>query len=439
MELRDLIVTPLILFIVYGVAYFVRPFVTDSLNRKYFLPGLTVRIIGALAVGFIYQFYYDGGDTFNFHTHGSRQIWNTFWQSPDNGIRLFLNDRSMSGIYSAVKEIPFYFDSQSFNVIRLAFIFDLFTFSSYSATAVLFAVVSFLGSWMFFLAFYERFPQLHRKLAFAAFFIPSVFFWGSGLLKDTITTACLGIAVYQVQRIFIAKRIGIRRVLLLIVALYGMYSIKIYILLNFLPVAILWIFFSNFNQIKSSMAKAILLPFVLSVSVFLGYWSMVKVGEDNERYKLANIGKTARITAYDIRYYSGRDAGSGYSLGELDGSIVSMLALAPQAINVSLFRPFLWEVNNPLMLLSALEALAVLLITGYVLVVSKFRVLRFMTDPTVMFCLVFSLSFAFAVGVSTFNFGTLARYKIPLLPFYLVAMILIHHFSKRDRKVAVFD
>jgi len=413
--------------------------VTDEVNRKYFLPALTVRIVGALAVGFVYQFYYEGGDTYNFHTHGSRHIWNAFWDSPEKGIRLFLNDRSLSGIYSAVKEIPFYFDSQSFNVIRLAFIFDLFTFSSYSGTAVLFALLSFFGSWLFFLAFYERFPQVHGQLAFAAFFIPSVFFWGSGLLKDTITTACLGIAVYEIHRIFIMKRIRIGGALLLIGALCGLYSIKIYILLNFLPVAILWIFFLNFNQIKSGMAKAVLLPFVISVALLLSYWSMIKVGEDSEQYKLANIGKTAKITAYDIRYYSGRDAGSGYSLGELDGSITSMLALAPQALNVSLFRPFLWEVNNPLMLLSAVEALAVLLITVYVLVVSGPKIFRLAIDPTVMFCLAFSLSFAFAVGVSTYNFGTLARYKIPLLPFYLVAMILIHHYSKRERKLAVLD
>ena len=47
----------------------------------------------------------------------------------------------------------------------------------------------------------------------------------------------------------------------------------------------------------------------------------------------------------------------------------------------------------------------------------------------------FSISFAFAVGVSTFNFGTLVRYKIPLLPFFLVALVLIRHHSKSARKL----
>ena len=87
MELRDLIVTPLLLIIVYWAAYLIRPLVTDDVNRVYFFPALSVRILGALAVGFIYQFYYDGGDTFNYHTHGSRHIWEAFMDSPENGLK----------------------------------------------------------------------------------------------------------------------------------------------------------------------------------------------------------------------------------------------------------------------------------------------------------------------------------------------------------------
>ena len=59
--------------------------------------------------------------------------------------------------------------------------------------------------------------------------------------------------------------------------------------------------------------------------------------------------------------------------------------------------------------------------------------------PDVLFALIFSISFAFAVGVSTFNFGTLVRYKIPLLPFFAVALILILNHAKSERKLAELD
>ncbi|HRA12632.1 MAG TPA: hypothetical protein PKX31_13225, partial [Chitinophagaceae bacterium] len=53
------------------------------------------------------------------------------------------------------------------------------------------------------------------------------------------------------------------------------------------------------------------------------------------------------------------------------------------------------------------------------------------------FCLVFTLIFAFAVGISSYNFGTLSRYKIPCLPFYAVALIVIFYKNKRPNQLLI--
>ena len=440
MEARDLIVTPILLIVIAILAYIIRPRVTDSVTRVYFFPALAVKIFGALCLGFIYQFYYNGGDTFNYHTHGSRHVWEAFMDSPVKGIRLLMNDGSnYNDVYRYASKILFFSDPQSYAIVKIAAVFDLLTFSSYSSTAILFAVVSFVGLWMFFLTFYEQYPSLHRWLAIASFFIPSVFFWGSGLLKDTVTLGCLGVATYQVYRIFAKKNFGIRHVFLLAISLYGMYSIKIYIVLTFLPAVIVWVFLVNLDAIRSPVLKIMLAPFMISCAIVLGYFAMVKAGEDSAKYSLQNVAMTAKITAYDIGFYTGRDAGSGYSLGELDGTFGSMIRLSPQAINVSLFRPYLWEVKNPLMLLSAFESFLLLLLCVYIIVKKNVRLFASINNPNILFALIFSISFAFAVGVSTFNFGTLVRYKIPLLPFFLVALILILHHSKSDKKLAELD
>lgn len=53
-----------------------------------------------------------------------------------------------------------------------------------------------------------------------------------------------------------------------------------------------------------------------------------------------------------------------------------------------------------------------------------------------MFCFFFSIVFALFVGSTTLNFGTLVRYKIPCMPFYIIALILILEISKK-RKAAL--
>jgi hypothetical protein len=440
MELRDFIVTPIVIIIVYAVAYIIRPRVTDPITRVYFIPALTVKIIGALAVGFIYQFYYDGGDTFNYHTHGSRHIWEAFMDSPEKGFKLLFNDGSdYKDVYKYASRIVFFTDPSSYAVVKKSAVLDLLTFSTYSATAILFAVFSFVGMWMFFLVFYEKYPQLHTWLALSAFFVPSVFFWGSGLLKDTITLSCLGMATFATSKTFSDKRFSPWYWSLLIFALLALYKIKIYILLTFLPAAIVWIFAINLRNIRSLMLKALLFPLVIGTASFLAYYSVLKAGEGNSKYSLHNIAQTAQITAYDIRYWTGREAGSGYTLGKLDGSFASMIRLTPQAINVSLFRPYLWEVNSSLMLLSALESFALLSVCIYILVSRNIRIIPSFSSPDIVFTMIFSLAFAFAVGVSTFNFGSLARYKIPMFPFFLVGLTLVGDYKKREKKFSALD
>jgi hypothetical protein len=442
MELRDFIVTPLLIIVVYLIAFLVRPHCTDALTRKYFFPALTVRIIGALAVGFIYQFYYHGGDTFAYHTHGSRHIWEAFMDSPVKGVRLlFSNGEYGPGLWDTAQKIWYWKDEHSFFVIRVATIFDLITFSSYSGTAVLFAVVSFIGAWLLFQAFYKVYPEMKRWLAISCLFIPTVVFWGSGIFKDTLTLASLGAATFSIYSIFIEKKFSTWKLLLLVFCFFVIYSIKVYILLCFLPAAIAWIFSSKLAMIRSMVFKLMITPVVIVLGFWLAFAAIKNVAEDDPRYNLDRIAETARITAYDIRYGWGArfGEGSGYTLGEIDGTLTGMIKLAPSATNVTLFRPYLWEVRNPLMLLSAIEAFAVLLLTCYTFFKTGANGLRLLTKPTVMFCILFALIFAFAVGLSTGNFGTLSRYKIPVMPFYVLGLGLILHYSKSERKVAALE
>ncbi len=442
MDLRDFIVTPVVALVMYVIAYIIRPYVTDAVTRRYFMPALTVRIFGAVALGMVYQFYYNGGDTFNFHTHGSRHIWEAFMDSPEVGIKLmFADGTDERGIYKYSSMIPFFRDGSSYTVIRLSAFFDLFTFSAYSATALFFAAFSFTGSWMFFLTFYEKYPSQVRWLALASLFVPSVVFWGSGIMKDSLVCSCIGIAIYEINNLFIRRKFSIKHLLVLIGSLYLIFLTKKFVLQAFIPSAMLWVYLTNLRTVRSATLRIVIVPVMLVAILGGGYLAVSKVGEGDSRYAIDKLATTAKITAIDIGYQTGRDAGSGYSLGELDGTFSNMILLSPQAINVSLFRPYLWEVRNPLMLMSAVESMLMLLVTLYVVAHVGGRILGYLTNPDVAFTLTFSLIFAFAVGISTYNFGTLSRYKIPIIPMYAVACSLIIYLEKlnREKKFSAFD
>lgn len=440
MTLQDFVITPLYLMAIYLIAYFVRGLVADTNTRRYFIPALTVKIIGAISVGLIYQFYYGGGDTFNYFNN-SKQVWEAFKDSPSLGLSLiFADNQYTSANFQYASLMYFFHDTSSYFVVRVAGLFDIFTLHTYSATAVLFAVFSFSGLWAMYRGFYGLFKHLHFEFALAIFFVPSVFFWGSGILKDTLTLGALGWATYAAIRIFIHRKgFIIPHILLFMLACYAVYTIKIYILLCFFPALILWIFLSWRKKIPSAMLRVLMTPIILAISLALGYFALVVVGEDHKRYSLEALGQTAEITANYLYYVSEKQGGSSYTLGDFDYSATGMIKKLPLAINVTLFRPYLWEAKNPIMLLSALESLALLIFTIVILVRSKFLLALKKIDPTITFCLVFAISFAFAVGFSTYNFGSLVRYKIPLIPFYLIGLFILNHYSKSAKKLSELE
>ena len=441
MNLQDLIVTPILLILVYLLAFVIRRRVTDGVSRKYFIPGLTLKVIGAISLGLIYQFYYKGGDTLNYFNRGSKYIWEAFRESPVKGLQLiFANGEYNPDTFKYASEIMYYNDLPSYFVVRVASIFDIITFHTYSATAVLFAVFSFSGLWAMYTVFYRMMPKMHLQLAIAIFFIPSVFFWGSGLLKDSITLGALGWGTYAFAEIFLFRRNVLPGSVILLISFFILYEIKIYILLCLIPALMIWFYLSTLGKIKNIVLKTMVLPFTIIFLFVGGYYSVKLIGEENHRYNLDRLSYTAESTARWLSYVSEKQGGSGYTLGDFDYSTSGILRKTPAAIWVTLFRPYLWEAKNLVMFLSAIESLLLLIFTMFAIgsVMTKRRIVSLISNPIVIFCLVFSITFAFAIGLSTYNFGTLVRYKIPMMPYYIIAMFILLSYSKRRRKFVAF-
>jgi hypothetical protein len=424
----------IVLILIYALAWALRPYVTDRFTGRYFLPALTVKIIGALALGLIYYYYYKGGDTIGYTRYGSRHIWLAFQEDPMTAIRLILHSGRGLGeaLYPYSGRIHAFGDPASYFVVRAAGLMALLTANNYWAIAMLFAAISFSGVWALYLTFYHLFPRLHGILAFAVLFIPSVLFWGSGIMKDTITLGALGWLTYSFYRLFILKKIHPVWVLLFLLSAWVLYVVKIYILLCFLPSLIFWVAQAQLVRFPNPVLRIMLGPAVLGVAVFLAYFSMRRLGEEDPRYNLDRLMTTAQVTAEWIHYASEMEGGSTYTLGDFDFSPAGMARKFVPAVIVTLYRPFLWEARNVVMIFSALESLALLLLSFYVLFrAGPLNFIRQATsEPILVFCFLFALVFAFAVGVTSYNFGSLVRYKIPMLPFFVSALFVTLYKAK---------
>jgi hypothetical protein len=444
MELKDLFLTPLYLGIFYTIAYAVRSKYTNSFTKKYFIPALTLKFIGAIALGLIYQFYYGGGDTFNYFYH-TTVIRDAFADSFSSGLKLLTTTSYDPSLAKYAARMFWYGadygNNPEFFTARIASIFGLLCFNTYSIIALSFAATSFAGMWAMYQTFLRIYPLAYKQLAIAVFFLPSVFFWGSGLMKDSLCLGALGWVFYGFYYGLIEKRNLILSAILGGLGAYFLIMMKVYILMSFLAPALFWVFNENNQRIRSALLRNILKPFFIIIGAAAGYLGASNLTEGDERFDVDNIGERTRITQNAL-YSRTKEEGSGYNIGEIDGSIGSIIAVAPQAIIVSLYRPFLWEARNPVMLLSALEALWFAWLTLRILFrTGAMRCLKLISStPVLSFCLIFTIIFGIGVGTNSGNFGTLVRYKIPLMPFYLAALYILQAqarkaASPRRRKV----
>lgn len=428
MELKDLFLTPFYLVIFYLLAYAVRPKVTNKYTRPYFMPALTLKFVGAIGLGLIYQFYYHGGDTYNYFT-GAKLIGQAFGHSFSAGLKLLFTKGAVFDAETApfINRMVWKPGSSEYVVIRIAGFLGFFCFNTYTVIALGFAVLSFSGMWALYITFVKFRPALYRQLAWSVFYIPSLFFWGSGVMKDSICMGALGWVFYCFYKGAVQKRSLVSSVLFGLGAAALLAAVKVYILLCFLPPVLLWIFNENNARIKSPALRLLAKPLFFGVGGLLAVFALTNLTKGDTQYDLDKIGERSKITSDYLYRVSIEQNGSAYSLGQQDGSIGGMVKLAPKAIGTALFRPFLWEVRNPVMLLSALEATFFLFFT--LRIFYRTGVVRTVAivaqTPMLTLCFAFALVFSASVAISSSNFGTLVRYKIPLIPFYVAGLYIL--------------
>ncbi|PZF72029.1 hypothetical protein [Taibaiella soli] len=430
--LTDYLLLPFYVVIIYMIAYRFRnnKYPEGHPWRPYFMPALTAKIVGAIFIGLIYQYYYGGGDTANYYLQGGI-INSSMAEGPSKWFNLLFSipEWYEPGYWNYISQLYWYNSVAEYTVCGITAVCRLLTFGTYLPIALIFASLAFTGFWALFRTFVSIYPKYIRAIAVAVLFIPSCIMWGSGLFKDTLCMFGLGWMTFAAFRLLINRDFSFKNILIAIASFYLVAHIKIYIQIAFLPAVVLWILFSYSHKILNGFVRFFVRIAVIGICAG-GFMLMAdKFSEDLGKYSLDKIGKTAEITATYLQGISVESGGSVYDLGTFDPSLQGMLTKFFPAVNATFFRPYVWEAGKALQFLSAIEALLFLFITLKVLlVVGPLRVWRtIVSDPNIQFCLIFSTIFAFAVGVSSYNFGTLSRYKIPCLPFYILAMVLIFY------------
>jgi len=408
--------------------------------RKYFLSAFILHIVGTILYAMVIQYFYGYGDSFGFFEGGKfiRNLVSTtgdpftpFFSSGDDFQKMAMVNSGSDFVLPTGIDVD-----ANLWVMKISALLSYISFNSYLIVSLFFGMFSFFGIWKLFKTFNEILQKSgQRILAIALLYTPSIWFWGGGLIKDSLCLGCIGFIVYFCYKLFIKKNISLKDPILLFAMFYLLFSIKSYLantlLLSLAISFILFIFLQSKKNIFKLITASFLFLFI-TIVVFINFSSSIdSVVED----------ATKNIEIYKS-VYANADIEDERSKASFEGSanIGSLSDFAintPQAIFTTLFRPFLWEVKKPIMAFSALESLLGFIITIFVLIKCRIRSFFYyiFTDPYILFCFIYSMALSTIIGNSTFNFGTMIRYRLPIIPFYLF-MLLYIYIKNADKKVS---
>lgn len=405
---------------------------TAGLQRFYIITFL-LHILGSVLYAMVIQYYYKSGDSLGFFS-GSNFIHRIsleegtlkyFFYGPEQLSNIFYT--TDAGNEMAEKVVGTVMNNSSnLIVMKISAALSFISFNRYIIVSLFFGFFSFIGSWKLFLTLNDVLQgKAHRLLAITMLYTPSMWFWGSGLIKDSLCMGCLGITIHALYNAFIKKQPGIREFTAALVCFFLLLTIKAYIALVLLAAIVLFAVTLFISRLKNRIAKAFSLLLILSAGALVFNFFLAPFVNSIIEDTMNTIDSFKNV--YESMDADG-SSGSGFAVKNLDFTVSGILLNSPAAILTTLYRPFLWEIRNLMMVFSSIESFICL--ASFLYLLFKLRVFGFFStlfsSPYTIFAMLFVVILSLIIGFTTFNFGTMVRYRIPVLPFYAFMLISIY-------------
>ena len=380
---------------------------------KVFYNYLGLKIIAVLAVSWLYKSYYQGaGDMFAFFDNAS-----AWYKQFQNGSIGFLQWIGFEASEATAHILPLEERSRFFTIF-LSLLMPLaqgdFMLLSFIITAI-----SVIPTWL--LVKELKRTGIKSWLIYASIlFVPSILFWTSGILKETLMLGLMASIGCSYLNWKTSK--GILPIVILLVSTILLWKLKYYVPILLLPLlGLAELFTANYKLLQQ-------LSFEKKVMLFFGLM-LVSIAAVSLLHPVFNSGLFFDLVRKSYESILSSKAGSNFTFIDYSDNMQFVIFNAPYAFFTGLFRPFLWEVNTIISVLAGAEQFMVTVTTAFA-IFSIFKV-----DLTenerfwIISGVIYIAAMATIISLSTPNFGSLVRYRVAYMPIaWLLNLYLINKY-----------
>ncbi len=412
------------IFIIYRFPFFN----LEGISRHAVPVVFIIKIGVGLLLWAIYTFYYTNRATADIYKYfdDSKIMFDALKTRPIHYIKMLFgiqnNTAEFDVYYSAMKYWSRKNSTGTFNdghtVIRFNALLRLVSMGYYTIHTVFICFISLIGFTAIYKTFIPFFKDKKRELFILVFLLPSVLFWGSGVLKEGLLFFALGLLLYHFQPPYTLKKWCISLIMAFLLALS-----KFYVWIALLPgLLFLWIIHKSGPGKMLWKFTLVLVFFALlagTIDRFTRIQSpFVTLSQKQIEFNLLAEGKTT-----DANHQPIAAAGSYIPIPKLYPTFASFIRNSPVALRNMIFRPYLHELKSPMIALAGIENV---LLIAFILICTLFhQPFSAIKWEYVFFCCSFVIIQYLIIGTTTPIIGAIARYKVPSLPFLLIAFLFI--------------
>lgn len=379
------------------VIYVYKRFATQYISPRWIAVFFAVKLLCAFAYQATYKYFYEYPSDSDAYIHDAIEIIN----KADRSYLLLKivaatqNDDELRTLIPNLSkwDKPFNYGLPNDNrtVIRGCILTGMFIRTPIIVYYLVFSLISGFGILLCFVSF----RRIGYNIPFVFFCMPSVLFWSSAPLKESLAIFFLGSVLFS---------LSLHRVLLQItliaLSILGLATSRLFLMLALLPASASYLF-----ALKNKITKRrIIILIVISLSLLIGDFLFLENGVNayilQKQHDFYNMLHSISGASSEIQLIEARD-------------VTSLLILYSQALLNSLVRPFIWEAHNAAAVLASIEntAILVLLLNYLREIIVKKRKTSFIEIAIISFSII-ALCIA---GASIPVLGALSRYRTPVL------------------------
>lgn len=491
-----MIVAGIYILIFSALIFFAGKRFQSIIPRRFYLFAFLAKIAAGFALTWIYTSYYPDRNTADIYKYydDAKIMYDALPEKPGDYIRmvsgiqndnLYFDTTYYAKMNNWYKRYDFGTYNDNHTIIRFNALIMPLAFGSFYVHNVFMCLLSFAGLWMLCHFFLRYFPDKKWLVFLSIFFIPSVLFWGSGVLKEGILLFSIGLLFFSFYKIIEERKKIILNLMLLLIATGLLLINKNYLLISLVPAMLCFFLIKRFHLKKSALFFCMIHLALLGAGysalrmldknplktisqkqqdfINLGKGGVFLLNNENllrieperktsdlicgpdscqlrkgatcMKWQLYNFNDTLFIASnsdtgnYKLIWDLPK-AGSLLQEKSISPDVFSFIKFSPVAIYNVLLKPGLLSAKSILEKMAAAENIV---IAAFLLFCILFADFRKYNAAVFLLCIFPVIILFLIIGFTTPIAGAIVRYKMPLLPLLLMAGINLLSLEKVNK------